>query len=167
VPPAQLPPAAMPATRRSQRLLPRGPGGPSSPPWLATAGPAPPPTARCRAPDTAAHRGCRTAARRRGRPGSANHRSAGCTERRRQASASSYICGPCRTLSRAGWRSPRAVGSSGHSRGLTTLGLVARLRPTHQAGGHGHVGAASRSPPYSPPAGLTDAIWVRPATRRA
>ena len=30
------------------------------------------------------------------------------------------------------------------SRGLTALGLVARLRPTHQAGGHGQAGAASR-----------------------
>ena len=53
-------------------------------------------------------------------------------------------CGPCRILSRAGWRSPQAGGSSGHSRGVTALGLVAGLRRTHQAGGHGQVGAASQ-----------------------
>jgi hypothetical protein len=76
VTPAQLP-AATPAIRQSHRPLLLGLGGPSSPPWLATAGPAPPPTARCRAPDTAGRCGCRTAARRCGTPGSANRRSAG------------------------------------------------------------------------------------------
>jgi hypothetical protein len=144
VPPAQLPPAAPPAIRQAHRPLPLGPGGSSSLPWLATAGPAPLPTARCRAPDTAGRRGCRTAARSCGKPGSANRRSAGCTDRGRRAWASRCRCGPCRSPSRAGWRSPRAGGSSGRSRGVTALGLVARLRPTHQAGEHGHVGAASR-----------------------
>jgi hypothetical protein len=141
---AQAPPAATGAIRHSHRPLPREPGGPSSPPWLATTGPAPPPTAPCRVPDTAGRRGCRTAARSCGRPGSANRRSAGCTERSRWALASRYMCGPCRTPSLAGWRSPRAGGSSGRSRGVTALGRVARLRPTHQAGGHGQLGAASR-----------------------
>jgi hypothetical protein len=46
-------------------------------PWPATAGPAPPPGARCRAPGTAGRCGCRTAGRGCGRPGSANRRSAG------------------------------------------------------------------------------------------
>jgi hypothetical protein len=145
VPPAQLPPAARPAIRQSHRPLLLDPTGRSSPPWLATAGPVPPPTARYHAPDTAAHHGCRTAARRCGRPDSANRRSARYTDVGRRASASRYICGPCRTLSRAEWRSPRAGGSSGRTRRVTTLGLVARLRPTRQAGGHGQVGAASRS----------------------
>jgi len=81
VTPAQLPPAATPASRQPHRPLLHGPGGPSSPPWLATAGPAPPPTARCRASDTQGQRGCRTAGRGCGRPGSANRRSAGCTDR--------------------------------------------------------------------------------------
>jgi hypothetical protein len=145
VTPAQLPAAARPAIRQSHRPLLLDPSGRSSPPWLATAGPVPPPTARCHAPDIAGHRGCRTAARRCGRPDSANRTSARYTDVGRRASASRYICGPCRTLSRAEWRSPRAGGSSGRSRGVTTLGLVARLRPTRQAGGHGQVGAASRS----------------------
>jgi hypothetical protein len=118
-------------------------------PLACHSGPAPPPAARCRAPDTAGHRGCKTAARSCGKPGSASRRSAGCTDRSRRAWASKYRCGPCRTPSRAGWRSPRAGGSSGRSRGVTALGLVARLRrpPRGRA-------RPSRSriagPPYSP-----------------
>jgi hypothetical protein len=77
----------------------------------------------------------------------------GCTDRRRRAWASRYTCGPYRTPSREGWRSPRAGGSSGRSRGVTALGLAARLRPTHQADGHGQVGAASRVHRTPPPAG--------------
>jgi hypothetical protein len=135
VPPARPPSAATPAIRQSHRPLLPGPGGPSSPSWLATAGPAPPPTARCRAPDTAGRYGCRTAARRCDTPGSANRRSAGYTDGRRPAWASSCIRVPCRSPSRAGWRSPRAGGSSGRSRGVTALGLIAGFRPTHQQAG--------------------------------
>jgi hypothetical protein len=153
VTPAQLP-AATPAIRQSHRPLLLGPGGPSSPPWLATAGPAPPPTARCRAPDTAGRRGCRTAARSCGTPGSANRRSAGCTDERRRAWASSCNCGPCRSPSRAGWRSPRADAPSGRSRGATVPGLVTRLRRAHHAGGHGQAGAAPRLHRTPPPVGL-------------
>jgi hypothetical protein len=151
---AQLPPAATPAIRQSHRLLLLGPSAPSSPPWLATAGPAPPPAARCRAPDTAGHRGCRTAARSCGRPGSASRRSAGCTDGHCRAWASRCNCGPCRSPNRARWRSPRAGGSSGRSRGVTALGLVARLQPAHQTGGYGQVGAASRFHRTPPPFGL-------------
>ena len=46
-------------------------------PWPATAGPAPPPAARCRAPDTAGRHGCRTAGRGYGRSDSASRRSGG------------------------------------------------------------------------------------------
>ena len=135
VPPAQLPPAATPASRQAHRPLLLGPSGPSSPPWLATAGPAPPPTARCHAPDTAAHHGCRTTARSCGKPGSANRRSAGYTDRGCQAWASTCSVGPCRTPSRAGWRSPRAGGSSGHSRGVTALAwLPSSDQPTKRTG---------------------------------
>jgi hypothetical protein len=81
---------------------------PSSSPWPATAGPAPPPAARCRAPGTAGHRGCRTAGRGcGGTPGSASRRSAGCTDRRRRAWASRCTCGPCRTYSIGSCRSRR------------------------------------------------------------
>jgi hypothetical protein len=153
VAPAQPLPAAAPASRHRHRRALLGQCRPSSPPWPAIAGPAPPPAAQCRAPDTAGRRGCRTAARSCGKPGSASRRSAGCTDRSRRASASRYKCGPCRTPSRAGWRSPRAGGSSGRSRGVTALGLVARLRPTHQADGHGQVGAASRFHRTPPPVG--------------
>jgi hypothetical protein len=149
VPPAQLPLAATPAIRQAHRPLLPGPGGPSSPPWLATAGPAPPLTTRCRAPDTAGHRGCKRAARRRGKPDSANRRSAGCTERSCRASASRYICGPCRSLNRAGWRSPRAGRSSGHSRGSPPW--PGCQTPTNPPSGRAR---PSRSriavPPYSP-----------------
>ena len=141
VAPAQPRPAAAPASRHRHRRARLGGRRLSSCPWPATAGPAPPPAARCRTPGTAGRCGCRTAARRCGRPGSANRRSAGCTDGHRRASASKCSCGPCRTLSRARWRSPRAGASSGASRGLTALGLVARLRPTRQAGGHGPAGA--------------------------
>jgi hypothetical protein len=139
---AQWLPVAEPASRHRRALL--GRCRPSSSPWPATAGPAPPPAARCRAPDTAGRRGCRTADRGRGRPGSASRRSEGCTDGRRRAWASTCSGGPCRTPSRAGWRSPPVGGSSGRSRGLTALGPVARLRPAHQAGGHGPAAAASR-----------------------
>jgi hypothetical protein len=141
--PAQLLPAAAPTSRHPHGELLLGRSRPSSSPWRATAGPAPPPTARCRAPDTAGRRGCRTAAHRRGRPGSANRRSAGCTDERRPAWASSCNCDPCRSPNQARGRSPRADESSGRSPGVTALGLLARLRPT-QAGGYGQVGAASR-----------------------
>jgi hypothetical protein len=164
---AQLPPAATPAIRQSHRLLLLGPSAPSSPPWLATAGPAPPPAARCRAPDTAGQRGCRTAARSCGRPGSASRRSAGCTDGHCRAWASRCNCGPCRSPNRARWRSPRAGGSSGRSRGVTALGLVARLQPTHRTDGRVR---PSRSrvavPPYSPAGrGSPGTVWVRPATQ--
>jgi hypothetical protein len=142
--PAQPLPAAEPASRHRHGPLRLGRRRPSSSPWPATTGPVPPPAARCRAPNTAGRRGCRTAARGCGRPGSASRRSAECTDGRRRAWASTCSGGPCRSLLRARWRSPRAGASSGASRGLTALGLVARLRPTRQAGGHGQVGAASR-----------------------
>jgi hypothetical protein len=142
--PAQLLPATAPTRRHRQCPLLLGQCRPSSSPWPATAGPAPPPTARCRAPGTAGRRGCRTAAHECGRPGSANRRSVGCTDGRRRAWASSCNGGPCRSLSQARWRSPQADGSCGRSRDVTALGLLARLRPTHQPGGHGQSGAASR-----------------------
>ena len=151
--PAGPRPSAEPASRHRHRRALLGKCRPSSSPWLATAGPPAPPTARCPAPDTAGRRGCRTAARSCGRPGSANRRSAGYTERSRRASASRYRYGPCRTPSRAGWRSPRAGGSFGRSPGVTALGLVTWLRPTHQAGGHGQAGAASRFHRTPPPVG--------------
>jgi hypothetical protein len=137
VAPAQPRPAAKPASRHHHRRGLVGRCRPSSSPWPATTGPTPPPAARCRAPDTAGRRGCRTAGHRHGRPDSANHRSGGCTDGGRRAWASTCSGGPCPTPSRARWRSPRA----GASRGLTALGLVARLQPTHQAGGHGPAGA--------------------------
>jgi hypothetical protein len=142
--PAQPCPVAAPARRHRHRRGLLGRRRPSSSPWPATAGPAPPPAARCRAPGTAGRRGCRTAARERDMPGSASRRSAECTDGRRRASASKCNGGPCPTPSRARWRSPRAGASSGRSRGLTALGQVARLRQTHQAGGHGQAGAESR-----------------------
>jgi hypothetical protein len=152
VTPAQPSPATTPAIRQPpHRPLLLGPCRPSSPPWPATAAPAPPPTARRRAPNTAGQHDCRTAVRRCGRPGSANRRSAGCTETGRRAWANKCSCGPCRSRIRAGWRSPRAGGSSGRSPGVTALGLVARVRPTHLAGGHGQVGAASRFHRTLPP----------------
>jgi hypothetical protein len=61
------------------------------------------PAARCRAPGTAGRRGCRTAGRGGGTPGSASRRSAGCTDGRRWAWASRCICGACPTPIRAGW----------------------------------------------------------------
>jgi hypothetical protein len=103
VEPAQPRPAAKPASWHRRGLLRLGRRRPSSSPWPATAGPAPPPAARCRAPGTAVRRGCRTAARGRGTPGSASRRSAGCTDGGRRASASRCICGPCRSPIRAGW----------------------------------------------------------------
>ena len=103
VAPAQPRPAAAPANRHRQGPLRLGQCRPSSSPWPATAGPAPPPAAQCRAPDTAGRRGCRTAARGRGTPGSANRRSAECTDGRRRAWASTCSCGPCRSPSRARW----------------------------------------------------------------
>ena len=144
VAPAQPLPAEEPASHHDHRRALLGQCRPSSSPWPATAGPAPPPTARCRAPDTAGRRGCRTAAHRHDTPGSANRRSAECTDERRRAWASSCNCAPCRSPSQGRGRSPRADESSGRSPGVTALGLFARLRPTHQPGGHGQGGAASR-----------------------
>ena len=95
VTPAQPPPAAAPPSRHRHGPLLAGRCRPSSSPWPATAGPAPPPAVRCRAPGTAGRRGCRTAHRGCRTPGSANRRSAGCTDRHRQALASSCTCGPC------------------------------------------------------------------------
>jgi hypothetical protein len=141
--PAQPRPVAEPASRHRHRRALLGHCRPSSSPWPAIAGPAPPPAARCRAPDTAGRCGCRTTGRGCGRPGSASRRSAVYTDGGRPASASTCSGGPCPTPSRARWRSPPAGASSGRSRGVTALGLVARLRPTHQAGGHGQAGAAS------------------------
>jgi hypothetical protein len=135
--------AVEPASRHRHRAL-LGQCRLSSSPWPATAGPAPPPTARCRAPDTGGRRGCRTAGRERGTPGSASRRSAVCRDGGRRAWASTCSGGPCPTPSRARWRSPRAGVSSGRSRGVTVLGVVARLRPTHQGGGHSQAGVASR-----------------------
>jgi len=166
VTPAQLPPAATPASRQPHRPLLHGPGGPSSPPWLATAGPAPPPTARCRASDTQGQRGCRTAGRGCGRPGSANRRSAGCTDRGRRAWANRYRCGPYRTPSRAGSRSPRAGGSSGRSQVSPSVAwLPGSDQPTKQAG-------TARSEPHRSftvllrPVGLAGyGLGVRPAAQ--
>ena len=141
---AQPRPVAAPANRHRHRRALHGQCRPSSSPWPAIAGPAPPPAARCRAPGTAGRCGCRTAGRGCGTPGSASRRSAECTDGRRRASASKCRCGPCRSPSRARWRSPPAGASSGASRGLTALGQVARLRQTHRAGGHGQAGAESR-----------------------
>ena len=59
--------------------------------------------------------------------------------------------GPCRSPSRARWRSPRAGGSSGRSRGLTAFGLVAGLRPPTKRARPGRSRIAV--PPYSPPVG--------------
>ena len=100
VAPAQLLPAAAPASRQRHGRLLVGRCRPASSPWLATGGPAPPPSARCRAPGTAARRGCRTAGRGCGTPGSEGRRSAGCTDGGRRASASRCSCGPCRAPSR-------------------------------------------------------------------
>ena len=166
VAPAQPRPAAAPASRHRYRRALLGHCRPSSSPWPATAGPAPPPAARCRAPDTVDRRSCRMAARGSDRPGSANHRSAECTDGGHRASASSCKCGPCRTPSRARWRSPPVGGSSGRSRGVTALGLVARPRPTHRAGGHGQAGAASRFHRTLPAVRPAGHDLVRLATRR-
>jgi hypothetical protein len=88
---------SLPAAHR-HRLLLLGRCRPSSCPWPATAGPAPPPAARCHTPGTAGRRGCRTADRGCGTPGSASRSSAGCTDGRRRASASSCSSGPCRSM---------------------------------------------------------------------
>jgi hypothetical protein len=167
VPPAPPPPAAPPAIGQPHRPLLLGPGGPSSPPWPATAAPAPPPTAQSPAPDTAGQHDCRTAARECGRPGSANRRSGGCTARGRRASASSYMGGPCPIPSRAGWRSPRAGGCSGRSPGVTAVGLVARGPTNSPSGGHGQVGAASRFHRTPPRSDRPGTVRTRPPTRKA
>ena len=135
VAPAQPLPAAEPASHHDPHRALVGQGRPSSSPWPATAGPAPPPAARCRAPDTADRRSCRTAGRGYGRPGNARRRSVECTDRCRRAWASKCSGGPCRAPSRAGGRSPRARASSGAPRGLTALGLLPGSdQPTRQAG---------------------------------
>jgi hypothetical protein len=121
VAPAQPLPAAEPASHHDHHRTLLGQCRPSSSPWPATAAPARPPAARCHAPDTADRRNCRTAGREYGRPGNARRRSAECTDRCRQASASKCSGGPCRAPSRARWRSPRAGASSGAPRRLTAL----------------------------------------------
>jgi hypothetical protein len=93
VAPAQPRPAARPASRHRHGPLLLGLCRSSSSPSPATAGEAPQPLARCRAPGTASRRGCRTAGRECGRPGSASRRSGGCTDGRRRAWASRCICG--------------------------------------------------------------------------
>jgi hypothetical protein len=148
--PAQPRPAAEPASRHRHGPLRLGRRRPSSSPWPATTGPTPPPAARCRAPDTAGRRGCRTAARERGMPGSASRRSAECTD---------GVIGFGQQVQRRALSKPEP-GAMAISPGrrvfrpLTRphrLGLVARLRPTHQGA------RPSRSriavPPYSPPLG--------------
>jgi hypothetical protein len=152
VAPAQPLPAAEPASHHDHHRALVGQCRPSSSPWPATAAPTPPPAARCRAPDTADRRNRRTAGRGDGRPGTAHHRSAECTDRCRQASASTCSGGPCRAPSRARWRSPRAGASSGAPRGLTALGLLPGSdQPTRQAGTAQPERIAHS--PYSPPIG--------------
>jgi hypothetical protein len=101
VAPAQPLPAAEPARHHDHRRALLGQCRPSSSPWPATAAPAPPPAARCRAPDTADRRSCRTAGHEYGRPGNARCRSGECTDRCRRAWASKCSGGPCRAPSRA------------------------------------------------------------------
>jgi hypothetical protein len=150
VAPAQPLPAAEPASCHDPRRALLGQCRPSSSPWPATAAPAPPPRARCHAPDTADRRSCRTAGREDGRPGNAHRRSAECTDRGRQASASKCSGGPCRAPSRARWRSPRAGASSRAPRGLTALGLLPGSdQPTKRAGTARPERIAHS--PYSPP----------------
>jgi hypothetical protein len=160
VAPGQPLPAAAPTRRHRQCPLLLGQCRPSSSPWPATAAPARPPAAQCHAPDTADRHGCRTAGREDGRPGNAHRRSAECTDRCRQASASTCSGGPCRAPSRARWRSPRAGASSGAPRGLTALGLLpASDQPTNQAGKARPERTAHS--PYSPP------VWTNGQSLRA
>jgi hypothetical protein len=160
VAPAQPLPAAEPASHHDHRRALLGQCRPSSSPWPATAGPAPPPAGRCRAPDTADRRSCRMAGREYGRPGNARCRSAECTDRCRRAWASKYSGGPCRAPSRARWRSPRAGASSGAPRGLTALGLLPGSdQPTKQAGTAKPERIAHS--PYSPP------VWTAGQSLRA
>ena len=152
---AQPRPVAAPASRHRHAVL-LGRCRPSSSPWPATAGPAPPPAARCRAPDTAGRRGCRTAGRGCGRPGSASRRSGGCTDGGSSGLGQHVQRRPLPNPEPGAMVISPVGASSGRSRGVTALGLVARLRPTHQAGGHGQAGAASRfhrTPPAVRPAG--------------
>jgi hypothetical protein len=128
-------PVARPASRHRHGPLRLGRCRPSSSPWPATADQARPPAARCRAPNTAGRRDCRTAAHGCGTLGSASRRSGGCTDGGRRAWASTCSGGPSRTPSRARWRSPRAGASSGRSRGLTALAwLPGSDQPTKPAG---------------------------------
>ena len=128
-------PAARSPSRHRHGPLRLGRCRPSSSPWPATAGEAPPPAARCRAPNTAGRRGCRTAAHGCGTLGSASRRSGGCMDGGRRASASTCSAGPCPTPSLARWRSPRAGAFSGRSRGLTALAwLPSSDQPTKPAG---------------------------------
>ena len=143
-------PRGKPASRHRRGSLRIGRCRPSSSPLPATAGPAPPPAAQCRAPGTASRRGCRTAARGRGTPDSGGRRSAGCTDGARRASASRCICGPCQSPSRAGWQSPRAGGPFGRSPGVTALawssGSDQPTKQTDTAKPEPH----RAHPPYSP-----------------
>jgi hypothetical protein len=136
----------------------------SSSPLPATADPALPPAARCRAPGTASRRGCRTAARGCGTPDSGGRRSAECTDGGRRASASNYICGRCQSPSRAGWRSPLAGGSSGRSPGVTALAWLSGSDqpPSRQAWpSRSRIVLIHRTLRWS---GLPGTIWVPPAT---
>jgi hypothetical protein len=160
VAPAQPLPAAEPASHHDHRRALLGQCRPSSSPWPATAGPAPPPAGRCHAPDTADRRSCRMAGREYGRPGNARRRSAECTDQCRRAWASKYSGGPCRAPRRARWRSPRAGASSGAPRGLTALGLLPGSdQPTKQAGTAKPERIAHS--PYSPP------VWTAGQSLRA
>jgi hypothetical protein len=160
VAPAQPLPAAAPARHHHPRRALLGQCRPSSSPWPATAGPAPSPAARCRAPDTADRRSYRTAGREHGRPGNARRRSGECTAQCRRAWASTCSGGPCPAPNRARWRSPRAGASSGASRGLTALGpLPGSDQPTKQAGTARPERIAHS--PYAPP------VWTAGQSLRA
>jgi hypothetical protein len=145
--------AAKPASRHRRGWLRIGRCRLSSSPLPATAGPAPPPAARCRAPGTASRRGYRTAARGCGMPDSGGRRSVGCTDGGRRASASRYICGRCSSPSGAGWQAPLAGGSSGRSPGVTALAWLSRSdQPTKQTG-TAKSEPHRAHPPYSPVVG--------------
>src|SRR6266511_1440021 len=155
VAPAQPRPAAAPASRHHHGPLLAGRSGPSSSPCPATAGEAPPPAARCRAPGTAGRRGCRTVGRRGGTPGSANRRSGVCTDGRRPAAALAALVEP-----RSGLDAdlPGPVGlPAGHQVSPPLAWLPGSDQLTTQAGTATPEPHGTR-PPYSPP--------VAPAGRR-
>jgi hypothetical protein len=152
-------PAAEPSSRHRRALL--GQCRPSSAPWPATAGPAPPPAARCRAPDTAGRRGCGTVARGYGMPGSASRRSAECTDGVVGLVPASAAAGlvqpdPAVRLISPGRRVFRRI-----TRCHRPWPGCAGLRPTHQAGGHGPAGAALHIHGTPRRWGLPSTVWVR------